>query len=140
MDSGKECSVQFWAPNGSNKLLESFLRVSSLQSSFLCSWIDDFDVTLIMRNQSLKKYNQQTKYLHPIFPKYLSSNVTLTQGVFSHNLRMTTIIDVSKLPQILHLAQNKKVLQGNPNTDKRLFNFLMFALAHRCTAPVVGAK
>ena len=82
MDSGKECSVQFWAPNGSNKLLESFLRVSSLQTSFLCSWIDDFDVTLIMRNQSLKKYNQQTTYLHPIFAKYLSSNVTLTQRVF----------------------------------------------------------
>ena len=82
MDSGKECSVQFWAPNGSNKLLESFLRVSSLQSSFLCSWIDDFDVTLIMRNQSLKRYNQQTTYLHPIFAKYLSSNVTLYSKSF----------------------------------------------------------
>ena len=53
MDSGKECSVQFWAPNGSNKLLESFLRVSSLRDSFLCSWIDgSFDVTLIMRKIS----------------------------------------------------------------------------------------
>ena len=69
MDSGKECSVQFWAPNGSNKLLESFLRASSLPSSFLCSWIDGFDVTLILRNQSLEKYNQQascTLYLQNI--------------------------------------------------------------------------
>ena len=71
-----------------------------------------------MRNQSLKKYNQQITYLHPIFAKYLSSNVTLTQRVFSHNLRITAIIDVSKLHQILHLAQNKKVLQGNPTQIK----------------------
>ena len=139
MDSGKECSVQFWAPNGSNKLLESFLRASSLRSSFLCSWIDDFDVTLIMRSQSVKKYNQLatcTLYLQNICR--LMSHLLIE--FFSHNLRMTTIIDISILHNTLHLAQTEKVLQESRNTDKRLFNFLMFALAHRCTTLVVGAK
>ena len=51
---------------------------------------------------------QSKCYLHAIFAKYLPSNVTFTQRVFSHNLRMTTIIDISLLHHTTFSAKWKK--------------------------------